>query len=83
MPSSGDEVEVPSANSCGTYLLSPTASSGISEGHRLALERPLPPEADILITSGDIPPLLSLPLMHYDSTEDVNGGGGSGNTNEE
>ena len=83
MPSSGDEVAVPSATSCGTSLLSPTASSGISEGRILTLDRPLPPDADLVITSGDIPPFLSPPLMHSDSTEDENGGGDSGNTNEE
>ena len=36
-----------------------------------------------MITSGDIPPLLSPPLLHYDSTEYENGGGDSGKTNEE
>ena len=82
MPSSGDEVAVPSATSGGTSLLSPTASSGISEGHSLALDRPLPPEADLVITSGDIPPLLSPPLLHSDSMEDENDGGDIGNTNE-
>ena len=82
MPSSGDEVAVPSATSGGTSLLSPTTSSGISEGHSLALDRPLPPDADLVITSGDIPPLLSPPLLHSDSTEYENGGGDSGNTNE-
>ena len=82
MPSSGDEVAVPSATSCGTSLLSSTASSGISEGHRLVLDRPFPPDADLVITSGYIPPLLSPPLMHSGSTEDKNGGGDSGNTNE-
>ena len=68
-PSSGDEVAVPSAASSGTSLLSPTASSGISEGHHLALDRPLPPDAGIVSTSGDIPPLLSLPPLHSDSAE--------------
>ena len=83
MPSSGDEVAVPSATSGGTSLLSPTASSGISEGHRLTLDRPLPPDADIVITSGDIPPLLTPPQLHSTSEEYENGGGGSSNTNEE
>ena len=82
LPSSGDEVAVPSATSGGTSLLSPTESSGISEGHSLALDRPLPPDEDLVITSGDIPPLLYPPLLHSDSTEDKNGGGDSGNTNE-
>ena len=63
--------------------MSPTASSGISEGHRLALDRPFPPDADIVITSGDIPPLLSPPLLHSDSAKYENGGGGNGYTNEE
>ena len=83
MTSSGDEVAVPSATSGGTSLLSPTASSGISEGRILALNRPLPPDVDYVITSRVIPPLLSPPLMHSDSTEDENVGGDSGNTNEE
>ena len=82
MPSSGDEVAVPSATSCGTSLLSSTASSGISEGHRVVLDRPFPPDADLVITSGYIPPLLSRPLLHYDITEDENFGGDSSNTNE-
>ena len=68
LPSSGDEVEFPSVTSGGTYNLSPTASSGISEGYRLDLDRPLPPDVDILITYGDIPPILSPPLMHSDIT---------------
>ena len=83
MLSSGDEIAVPSAASGGTSLLSPTASSGISEGHYLALDRPLPPDKDTVITSGDIPPLLSPPPLHSDSAEYENGGGGSSNTNEE
>ena len=82
LPSSGDEVVVPSASSGGTSLLSPTASSGISEGHNLAFGRPLSPDADLVITSGDILTLLSPPPLHYDSAEDENGGGGSGNIDE-
>ena len=83
MPSSGGEVVVPSAASGGTSLLSPMASSGVSEVNRLALDRPLPPDADLVITYGDIPPLFSTTPLHSDSAEDENGGGGSGNTNKE
>ena len=63
--------------------MSPTASSGILEVHNLDLGRPFPPYTDLLITSGDIPPLLSPPHLHSDSAEDENGGGGSGNIDEE
>ena len=83
LPSSGGEVVVPSDYSGCTYLLSPTASSGISEVNHLALDRPLPPDTDPVIISGDIPPLLSLTPLHSDSAEDENGGGGSRNIDEE
>ena len=75
LPSSGDEVAVPSDSSGGTFLLSPTASSGISEVNHLALGRSLPPDADLVIASGDIPPFLSPTHLHSDIAEDENGGG--------
>ena len=66
-PPSGDEVVVPSTSSGGTSLLSPTASSGISEGHNLSLDKPFPPYVDLVITSGYIPSLLSTPPLRPDS----------------
>ena len=63
--------------------MSRLASSGSSEGHCRALDRPLPPDADLVITSGDIPRGLCLPPLHPDNAADKNGGGGSGNINEE
>ena len=79
LPSSVDEVVVPSTSSRFTPLLSPTESSGISEGNCQALDRPLPPDVDLVINSGDIPPIFSPPPLHSDSAEYENGGGGSGN----
>ena len=82
-PSSSDKVAVLSATSCGTSLLSPTSSSGSSEGHCLSLDKPFPPYVDLVITSGYIPSLLSTPPLRPDSAVDENGGGDNGNTSEE
>ena len=71
LPSSVDEVVVLYNSSGGTPLLSPMASSGISEGHNLSLDIPLPPDTDLVINSGGIPPLFSPPQLHSDSEEVV------------